>query len=106
MLFASHPPVSIHANSSDPLLQKIEAAARRSALGARTTRRTHVLWRMAALTLGLTIAGAVPGGAQSFGRNKVHYGDFDFKILETPHFDIYYYPAEHDASVEAGRLAE
>jgi len=44
--------------------------------------------------------------AQSFGRNKVHYDDLDFRILETPHFDIYYYPEEYDASVEAGRLAE
>jgi Tol biopolymer transport system component len=60
---------------------------------------------MVALAL-VALALAVPAGAQSFGRNKVHYGDFDFQVLETPHFDIYYYPAEHDASVEAGRLAE
>ncbi|MFI5236653.1 MAG: peptidase MA family metallohydrolase, partial [Ignavibacteriales bacterium] len=26
-----------------------------------------------------------------FGRNKVHYEDFDWKILTTEHFDIYYY---------------
>lgn len=26
-----------------------------------------------------------------FGRNKVHYEDFDWKILKTDHFDIYYY---------------
>jgi hypothetical protein len=26
-----------------------------------------------------------------FGRNKVHYEDFDWKILQTDHFDIYYY---------------
>ena len=61
--------------------------------------------RIVALAL-VALALAVPAGAQSFGRNKVHYGDFDFQVLETPHFDIYYYPAEHDASVEAGRLAE
>ena len=61
--------------------------------------------RIVALAL-VALALAVPAGAQSFGRNKVHYGDFDFQVLETPHFDIYYYSAEHDASVEAGRLAE
>lgn len=61
--------------------------------------------RMITLAL-VALALAVPAGAQSFGRNKVHYGDFDFQVLETPHFDIYYYTAEHDASVEAGRLAE
>ena len=27
----------------------------------------------------------------SFGRNKVHYESFDWKIIKTKHFDIYYY---------------
>jgi len=27
----------------------------------------------------------------SFGRNKVQYSNFDWKILKTKHFDIYYY---------------
>ncbi|MBK8946814.1 MAG: PD40 domain-containing protein [Ignavibacteriae bacterium] len=26
-----------------------------------------------------------------FGRNKVHYEDFDWKVIKTDHFDIYYY---------------
>lgn len=29
--------------------------------------------------------------AQYFGRNKVNYRDLDFKVLETPHFEIYHY---------------
>ena len=61
--------------------------------------------RVIALTL-VAAALAVPAGAQSFGRNKVHYKNLDFQILETPHFDIYYYSAERQAAVEAGRLAE
>ena len=65
-----------------------------------------MLIRIAGLTLVMLVATAAAAGAQSFGRNKVHYDDLDFRILETPHFNIYYYPAEHDASVEAGRLAE
>ncbi len=44
--------------------------------------------------------------AQSFGRNKVHYDDLDFRVLETAHFNVHYYPAEHEAAVEAARLAE
>jgi Tol biopolymer transport system component len=56
--------------------------------------------------LGVFLAAADPVGAQYFGRNKVQYEAFDFRILETPHFDIYYYPAEHDAVLQAGRLAE
>ena len=47
---------------------------------------------------------ALPGSAaaQHFGRNKVQYDKFDFKILATEHFDIYYYPAEAAAATEAG----
>jgi Tol biopolymer transport system component len=29
--------------------------------------------------------------AQYFGRNKVNYRQFDFKVLESPHFEIYHY---------------
>ncbi len=62
--------------------------------------------RIAVLALGVVALAGWPADAQTFGRNKVHYEDFDFRILETPHFDIYYYPAERDAVLEAGRLAE
>ncbi len=34
-----------------------------------------------------------------FGRNKVQYEEFDWKILRTEHFDIYYYG-------EMGKIAE
>lgn len=54
----------------------------------------------------VTLTSAAPGAAQSFGRNKVRYENFDFQILETPHFDIYYDAAEREAAVQAGRLAE
>ncbi len=49
---------------------------------------------------------AAPAAAQYFGRNKVEYENFDFKILSTPHFDIYYYPQEERAARTAARLAE
>lgn len=29
--------------------------------------------------------------AQYFGRSKPHYREFNFKVLQTPHFDIYHY---------------
>ena len=45
-------------------------------------------------------------GAQYFGRNKVEYLDFDFRILATEHFDLYYYPGEEAAAQLAARLAE
>lgn len=44
--------------------------------------------------------------AQYFGRNKVQYEDFDFEILHTPNFDIYYYPQEKEAVNQLGVLSE
>ena len=45
----------------------------------------------------LILGTAIPSGAQYFGRNKVQYERFDFKVLATEHFDIYYYPEEEAA---------
>src|SRR5688572_15038334 len=47
-----------------------------------------------------------PAYAQYFGRNKVEYNDFDFRILTTEHFDIYYYEREERAARIAAQLAE
>ena len=63
---------------------------------------TAVLFALA----GLTPALATPANAQYFGRNKVQYQSFDFRILGTPHFDVYYYPEEQAAAKLAGRMAE
>jgi Tol biopolymer transport system component len=41
-----------------------------------------------------------------FGRNKVQYRQFDFKVLKTEHFDIYFYPEEESAARMTARLAE
>ena len=47
-----------------------------------------------------------PASAQYFGRNKVQYKKFDFQILKTEHFDIYFYPGEREAIDVSARLAE
>lgn len=44
--------------------------------------------------------------AQYFGRNKVNYETFDFKILKTEHFDIYYYDDGAEIIPDAARMAE
>ena len=44
--------------------------------------------------------------AQYFGRNKVQWENFDFKVLRTEHFDIYYYDREADVVHDIGRMAE
>ena len=49
---------------------------------------------------------ASTANAQYFGRNKVQWEHFDFKILKTEHFDIYYYDREADVVNDVGRQAE
>lgn len=44
--------------------------------------------------------------AQYFGRNKVQYESFDFRVLKTEHFDVYFYPPEEAAAVYAARMSE
>jgi Tol biopolymer transport system component len=54
----------------------------------------------------LVLALAPVTSAQYFGRNKVQWENFDFKVLRTEHFDIYYYDQEKDVVADAGRIAE
>jgi hypothetical protein len=61
--------------------------------------------RLIAMAL-VAVSLAAPARGQSFGRNKVHYRNLDFQILETSHFDVYYHIDDRTAAIEAGRLAE
>ena len=64
-------------------------------------------WRVVAAVLLLVFGGSATGvKAQYFGQNKVQYEKFDFKVLATEHFDIYYYPEEESAVRLAARMAE
>ena len=56
--------------------------------------------------LGLALLAPSPLDAQYFGRNKVQYQQFDFRVLQTPNFDIYYYPRKEAATRQAARMAE
>lgn len=47
-----------------------------------------------------------PASAQYFGRNKVQYEQFDFRVLETPHFRLHFYPEEEAPARDMGRMAE
>lgn len=64
----------------------------------------------ARLLLAACCAAGLPGAAFAqggyFGQNKVQYHDFKFQVLETEHFDVYFYPEEEDAARLAGRMAE
>ena len=55
----------------------------------------------------LLLAVSVPAGAQDyFGRNKVQYETFDWKIIKSEHFDNFFYPAESTTVHDAARMAE
>lgn len=56
----------------------------------------------------LLAAIAMPAAAQTqyFGRNKVQYEHFEWKVMRTEHFDIHYYPEEEPAVRDAARMAE
>jgi Tol biopolymer transport system component len=60
----------------------------------------------AALILPLLLPALAQAQGGYFGRNKVQYREFDFKVLKTEHFDIYYYPEEEAAAQLASRMAE
>jgi Tol biopolymer transport system component len=57
-----------------------------------------------ALVLMLLVPGLL--SAQYFGRNKVQYSSFDFKVIQTEHFDVYYYERERVAAMDGARMAE
>ena len=68
-------------------------------------------WRLryagALIALLLTsLALPLPAAGQYFGRNRVQYETFDFRILQTENFDVYYYPEEETAARDAARMAE
>jgi Tol biopolymer transport system component len=44
--------------------------------------------------------------AQYFGRNKVQYRKFNFKIIKTKHFDVYFYPEFKAVAEDSARMAE
>ena len=52
---------------------------------------------LVALLAALLCPSAVP--AQYFGRNKVQYDDFAFRVVETPHFDVHVYERESEGLV-------
>ncbi|MEW6509564.1 MAG: BamA/TamA family outer membrane protein [Bacteroidota bacterium] len=64
--------------------------------------------RIPALALLLLLAADAPLHAQFFwfGRNKVQYTDFEWHVLKTEHFDIYYYTEMKDLAERGAFFAE
>ncbi|HEX9705412.1 MAG TPA: BamA/TamA family outer membrane protein [Gemmatimonadales bacterium] len=64
-----------------------------------------IILRSFALVVGLACL-TRSAEAQYFGRNKVQYETFEFKVLQTEHFRVFFYPAGQDAAEQAARMAE
>ena len=45
-------------------------------------------------------------GYYHFGRNKIQYEDFNWHVLKTDHFDVYYYPEMQELAEHAAAFAE
>ncbi|MBW3563972.1 MAG: BamA/TamA family outer membrane protein [Acidobacteria bacterium] len=58
------------------------------------------------LALLIIVTSTVHLQAQYFGRNKVQYEQFEFKVLKTDHFDIYYYFDDEQTVEDIARQAE
>ena len=81
---------------------------RRPGVGRPAARVTRAL-RHLGVALALVACAAAPrvAAAQSyFGQNQVRYDRFAWRVLETEHFLVHYYPAERDAAMQAARMAE
>ena len=63
------------------------------------------IFTLVGLVLLLTVGVVQPpaAAAQYFGKNKVQYEDFDWQVIETEHFDIYYYEGESESAFRAAR---
>jgi hypothetical protein len=58
------------------------------------------------LTILLFVRLNLSGQGYYFGRNKIQYTRFDWHILKTEHFDIYYYPEMLDITEKGAKFAE
>ncbi len=62
--------------------------------------------RVSGLAAALLFCTAGPMVGQYFGKNKVQYQNFNFQIIRTEHFEVYYYERERGAALDAARMAE
>ena len=67
---------------------------------------SHRLRYILAILCLLATPAAVLAQGDYFGRNKVQYRDFQWEIITTPHFEIYFYQGEEEAAYDAARMAE
>jgi len=68
--------------------------------------RTGLFCRILIGALFILLLGGGPARALGFGKNKLHTHNMEWHILETEHFEIYYYPEEEELAREVCQHAE
>ncbi|HUU29103.1 MAG TPA: DPP IV N-terminal domain-containing protein [archaeon] len=59
------------------------------------------------VVLGFAFAALFPGEVSAqFGKNKVQYKKFDWQVLKSEHFDIYFYGKERPMVLDAAKISE
>jgi len=63
--------------------------------------------RFSGLVAALLVCGVAQAtGQQYFGQNKVQYQTFEWQVIRTDHFEVYFYERERAAALDAARMAE
>jgi Tol biopolymer transport system component len=68
--------------------------------------RLRKRWAAVILPLAALVATTPLEGQEYFGRNKVQYETFSWKVLKSDHFDNFFYPPESLIVHDAARMAE
>jgi len=58
------------------------------------------------MALAALLLGARLDAQQYFGMNQVQYRHFNWRVIETEHWLVHYYPEEHEGAMDAARIAE
>ena len=64
------------------------------------------IYKLVLISCGIFLIGITSVNAQYFGKNKPRYTDFDFQVLQTPHFDLYHYLSEPASKEKLAQWAE
>jgi Tol biopolymer transport system component len=74
------------------------------ALGLRrAATRLRLAW---AVALTSTVGASAASAQEYFGQNQVEYRHFHWRVLQTEHFTVHYYPSEKEAAFDLARMAE